>query len=51
MPPFSREFLEAEIERLASIAYICNRYGEADGENAAQSQLRALRRELDSKEN
>jgi hypothetical protein len=49
MHPVSTEVLEAEIERLAAIAYVCKQYGEADGENAANSQLRALRRELDSR--
>lgn len=49
MHPVSTEILKAEIERLSAIAYVCQQYGEADGENAAQSQLRALRRELDSR--
>ena len=42
----SNEELEREIERAKAIANICAKAGEADGQNAAASQLRALEAEL-----
>lgn len=41
------EFCENEIRRLTRIAEACREAGEADGENAALSQSRALQALLD----
>lgn len=42
-----RDEIEREAQRAQDIAEICQRHGELDGANAAESQRRALRAEIE----